>query len=202
MEWLWEIIDRLQKSDVFSALQSLQPIDWVFIFVLLGGLAQGSRKGFSDMFGKLLGLFLVSMLVLSFYEYFATFMSARMPSLSLAAAKPFAFFLLTIFLWLSVSWCINVVGKIFKVEAQGLLKTLGGMVLGGMRMMLMLSFAAQFLLFLPMDVVQRTFEKGHNYTGYVIARFVPELHERIIIPLFEKTRKKKSLVPHKIGGQA
>jgi uncharacterized membrane protein required for colicin V production len=199
MEWFWRLIEHVQKTSAFSILQSFQPIDWILLFVILWGLGQGSRKGFSDMFGKLLGIFLVSMLTLSFYGRVAAFLSSNISFLPLPVAKPLAFFLLTIFLWLSVSWCVNIFGKFFKMEAQGMLKTLGGMVLGGARMMLLMSFLAQFLLFLPIDAVQRAFKPGHTYTGYTIARLAPDLHKLVVEPFLKSGHKQFPVLP-KTGG--
>ena len=199
MEWFWQLIDRLQKSAAGSALQSFSPIDWILLGAIFWGLIQGSRKGFSDMFGKLLGLFLVSMLTLSFYPSGAAYLNANLPVIPLKISEAVSFFLLTIFLWLSVSWCVNIVGKFLKVEAQGILKTLGGMVFGGVRMMLLLSFFVQFLLFLPIEPVQQIFKQGRTYTGYSIARFAPDLHKLVVSP-FPKSVSRKIAESVKAGG--
>ncbi len=199
MEWFWQLVERFQKGVASSALQSFSPIDWILLLAIFWGLVQGSRKGFSDMFGKLLGIFLVSMLTLSFYPIGATYLNANLPGLSMKVAEPFAFFLLAIFLWLSISWCINLFGKLFRVEAQGLLKTLGGMTFGILRMLLLLSFLAQFLLFLPIESVQQIFKQGRTYTGYTISRLAPDLREFIVSP-FHKPAIKKSVAPYKVGG--
>ncbi len=199
MEWFWQLVDHLQKSVAGSALQSFSPIDWLLLIAIFWGLVQGSRKGFSDMFGKLLGIFLVSMLTLSFYPSGAALLNANLPVLSMKVAEPLSFFLLTIFLWLSVSWCINIFGKFLRVEAQGLLKTLGGMAFGVLHMMLLLSFFAQFLLFLPIEPVQQIFKQGRTYTGYTISRLVPDLHKLVVIP-FRKPAFKKLVESHKVGG--
>ena len=199
MEWFWQLIDHFQKSVAGSALQSFSPIDWFCLFAIFWGLVQGSRKGFSDMFGKLLGIFLVSMLTLSFYGFGAEKLVAQFPVLPIKVAQPFSFFLLALFLWLSVSWCINIFGKFLRVEAQGILKTLGGMAFGVLRMMLLLSFLAQFLLFLPIEPVQQVFQQGRTYTGYTISRFAPDLHKFVVSP-FRKPAFKKSVVSHKVGG--
>ena len=200
MEWLWKLIDHLQKSIALSALQSFKPFDWVVLVLILWGLLQGSRKGFSDMFGKLLGIFLVSMATLGLYEKGAVLLSSHLPMISLKIAESFVFLILAVFLWLSVSWCVNAFGKIFKVEAQGILKSLGGMVFGGMRMLLLLSFFAQLLLFmLPITFVQDTFKAGHTYTGYAISRVAPDLYQ-LIVGSFRKTVLKKSPASDKVGG--
>ena len=88
MEWFWQLIDHFQKSVAGSALQSFSPIDWFCLFAIFWGLVQGSRKGFSDMFGKLLGIFLVSMLTLSFYPTGAVYLNANLPVLSVKVAEP------------------------------------------------------------------------------------------------------------------
>jgi uncharacterized membrane protein required for colicin V production len=179
MEWFWNLVDRIQKSVAGTALQSFATSDWVFLFLILIGLAWGARKGFSDMFGKLLGIFLVSMLTLSFYpkvaKDFFSFFPARF-------AEATAFFILAVFLWISIAWCLNVSGKFLKIEAQGFLKTLGGTVFGVLRMLLLISFVAQFLLFLPFEFVQKAFQPGRTYSGYSISRVVPDLHALVLTP--------------------
>ncbi len=199
MEWFWQFVESLHKSAVVVALQGFQPVDWIVLFVMLWGLAIGSRKGFSEMFGKVLGIFLVSMLVVSFYGQFADVITLH-TLIPKAIANGFAFFLLTIFCWLSVSWCLNAFGKILKVEAQGLLKTLGGMVLGGLRMLLLMSFIVQFLLFLPIDALQKAFKQGRTYTGHALARLVPDLQEVVVGPFYKPDAKKKPLVTRKTTG--
>ena len=187
MEWFWKMVDHLQKSVAVSALQSFSPMDWIILVAIFWGLIQGSRKGFSEMFGKLLGILLVSMLTMSFYKSGAVALHAHLSFLSVKVAEPCVFFLLSIFLWLSVSWCINLFGRFLKVEAQGLLKTLGGMLLGGVRMVLLLSFIAQVLLLLPVKPLQELFKPGNTYTGYTIARVVPDLHRMLVSPLKKNT---------------
>ena len=179
MEWFWTLADRFQKAVASTALQSFTPTDWVVLFLVLVGLVLGGRKGFSDMFGKLLGVFLVSMLTLSFYPKIAKDFLSFFP---LKFAQPAAFFLLAVFLWVSVAWFINMAGKLFKIEAQGFLKTLGGVIFGVLRMLLLISFIVQFLLFLPFKPVQDIFKPGRTYSGYTISRIAPDLHILIMTP--------------------
>lgn len=199
MEWFWQLIDYLQKSLAGSALQNFSMVDWILLLALFWGLVQGSRKGFSEMLGRLLGLFLVSMLTLSFYSGGAAYLSANLPVLPLELTEPFIFLLLGVSLWVSVSWCINVFGKILKVEAQGLLKTLGGMAFGVLWMMLLSSFLVQFLLLFPVESVHKTFKPGSTWTGYAISQFAPDLHKFVVSP-FHKPTLKKTLESHKVGG--
>jgi uncharacterized membrane protein required for colicin V production len=196
MEWFWHWVDRFQKGAASSALQHFSIIEWIFLCAILWGLIQGGRKGFTDMFGKLLGIFLVSMLTLSFYEAGAANFLSLLP---IKIAQPIAFFLLAVFFWVSVSWCINIFGKFFKVEAQGFLKTVGGVIFGVLRMILLLSFLAQFLLLLPIESVQQTFKQGRTFTGYTISRFVPDLHELVVSP-FYKPVSRKIAESVKVGG--
>ncbi|MDD5225895.1 MAG: CvpA family protein [Candidatus Omnitrophica bacterium] len=199
MEWLWQLMDRFQKSAAVTALQNASPIDWILLMAIFWGLVQGSRKGFSDMFGKLLGIFLVSMLTISFYQEGAAYINASLPVLPLKVAEPFVFFLLTIFLWVAVSWGLNIFGKLFQIRANGLLESLGGMIFGVLRMVLLLSFVAQFFLLLPVESVQQTFKQGRTYAGYTISRFVPDLHKLVVSP-FRKPTFKKPVEVYKVGG--
>ena len=199
MEWFWQMVERLQKSVAVSALRSFSSFDWIVLIALFWGLIQGSRKGFGDMFGRLLGTFLVTMLTLSFYSGGAVYLHANLPVLPLKVAEPFVFFLLSVFLWISVSLCINVCGKFIKIKVLGFSETWGGMVFGGLRMMLLLSFIAQFLLLLPIEPVQQSFKQGRTYTGSSISRFAPALHEFVMSP-FRKPVSKKIATSVKVGG--
>lgn len=192
MEWFWKMIDHFQKSAAGSALQSFSPIDWVLLIAIFFGLVQGSRKGFSDMFGKLLGVFLISMVTLHFYELGAESLVSLLPVFSIQVARPLSFFLLGVCSWLVVSRVVDMIGKFFKVEAQGFLKTLGGMIFGGLRMVLLLSFLSQFLLFLPIEPLQNVFKPGRTYTGYTISRFAPDLHQWIMSPFRKSVSRKIS----------
>lgn len=200
MEWFWRWIDHFQKNAVLSALQNFSFVDGIVLIAIFWGLVQGSRKGFGDMSGKLLGILIVSMLTLSLYPIGAAQLNASIPVFSIEAAKPFVFLFLAIFLWVSMSWCINFFKIFLKVEAQGGLKTLGGMVLGGLRIVLLLSFLAQFLLLLPIKAVQQSFKPGHTFTGYAISRIVPDLRH-LPAKLFHKPVLKQSAeARHKIVG--
>ncbi|MFH1800924.1 MAG: CvpA family protein [Candidatus Omnitrophota bacterium] len=196
MEWFWTLVDRFQKGIAGSALHSFALTDWVFLFLILVGLAWGGRKGFSDMFGKLLGIFLVSMLTLSFYQKVAKKFLSFFP---IRFAEAAAFFLLAVFLWISIAWCLNIFGKFFKIEAQGFLKTLGGVIFGVLRMVLLVSFVVQFLLFLPFEPVQKIFKRGRTYAGYAISRIVPDLHVLVMTP-FRKPTSRKSAASVQPGG--
>jgi len=198
MEWLWQLVDHFKKSMAGSALHSFSPLDWILLVAIFWGLIQGSRKGFSDMFGKLFGIFLVSMLTLSLYGFGAENLVVLIPLLPMKIAEPFSFVLWSICIWLIVSAGVSFFGRFFNLEAKGLFKTLGGMVLGVLRMMLLLSFFVQFLLFLPIEPLQKMFKQGHTYTGYTISQLVPSLHKFVTGSLGKPTLK-KSLASHKIG---
>lgn len=197
MEWFWALVERFQKGVAGSALHSFAMTDWIFLCLILGGLVWGGRKGFSDTFGKLLGVSLVSMLTLSFYQAGAANFLSFLPT---SAAQAASFFILAVFLWVSVSWCINILGKLFKVEAQGFLKTVGGGLFGVLYMTLLLSFIAQFLLFLPIDFVQKTFKPGRTFTGYTISRCVPDLHALVVSPFYKKPVSRRIAESVKAGG--
>ena len=199
MEWFWRLVDRLQKGFASSALRSFSPVDWIFLCAIVWGLIQGSRKGFSDMLGKLFGIFLVSMLTLSFYSRGADRLCKNLPVLSIQAAEPLVFFLLAVFLWFSASWSINVFGKFLRVEAQGPLKTLGGAVFGILHVVLWVSFLAQFLLLFPIPSIQKIFKPGHTYTGYAISKAVPDLH-KLMMSSFHRPARRMPELPHKTGG--
>lgn len=199
MEWFWKISENLQKSVAGSGIQNAAPSDLIFFLLLLWALYHGSRKGFSDMFGKFFGIFLVSMLTLILYPRGTALLTSSIPALPEKVAEAFSFVLLAVFLWISVSWGINVFGKFLKVEAQGTFKTVGGMVLGVLRMLLLLSFLAQFFLFLPIEPLREIFKEGRTGMGYKISQFAPDL-QTLITSSFQKPAFKKSIESFKVGG--
>lgn len=199
MEWFWQIVEHLQKSTAASLLRSFALTDWIILIAIFWGWIQGGRKGFSDMFGKLLAISLVSVLTLSFYPGIAAFLIENLSGLSQTVAEPFSFLMLAVFLGLSVTWCINLFGKLFTVEAQGIFKTLGGVIFGVLRMILLLSFLSQFLLLLPIKPLQQIFKPGRTYAGYTISRFVPDLHKLVMTP-FQKSALKESMSLNRAGG--
>ena len=199
MEWFWLVVDHLQKSAAASLLRSFALIDWIVLVAIFWGWIQGGRKGFSEMFGKLLVLSLVSILTLNFYPGAAYFLTANIPGLSDTVAEVFTFFMFAVLFWVSVSWGINLFGKLFTVEAQGIFKTLGGVILGVLRMALLLSFIAQFLLLLPIPPLQQAFKPGRTYLGYTISQFAPELHNLVTAP-FHKVTFNGAMGPRKVGG--
>jgi len=203
MEIFWKIIDAFKKYVAGSALQSFAVIDWIILGALFWGLVSGSRKGVVDMFGKLIGIFFVSILTVSFYPFIAEHIVMLIPALPMGVAKLFAFILCGVCLWLIIYSGINFVARYLKLDAQGLFKTLGGIFFGVLHMLILLSFLFQFLLFFPFDSVQNSFKQGRTYTGYTIARIVPSVQEFVVSficdgPLHSPISKKK-LMSHKIG---
>ena len=178
MDWLWQFLEHLQTTAIFSVLHDLSVFDWLVVFVLLWGMGYGSHKGFSDMFAKVLEIFIVSMLVMSFYHYGAAFVVLRIPAIPIEVADPIVFFVMSIFIGLSVTWCVGAIGKVFRLEVSGVLKPLGGMCCGVIYFVFILSFLAQFLLFLPIESLKDTFQSGRgSRTGRIVAKFVPRVHE-------------------------
>ncbi|HNX69113.1 MAG TPA: CvpA family protein [Candidatus Omnitrophota bacterium] len=188
MDWLWQLIDSLQKNAAFAALQHLSAFDWIVLFGVLWGLVHGGRQGFSEMFGKTFTVLLVSMLVMTFYHSAADSMRGIISSMPQEMSEAFSFFLLGVFVWISVSWTVNIIGKFLRLEVSGSLKFLGGMGLGVVYFVLLASFISQFLLFLPIESLQKVYKPGQSFSGQTVARIVPQIHEAIAQP-FEKSVK-------------
>jgi len=176
------LIEVYQKSAVFAVVRNFSVVDWAAVLAVFFGVAWGSRKGASEMFGKTGGMILIGVIVLSCFNHLAATFMGIVPSLLEAVARPMAFFLLSIFVWLSVSWSINVLGKFFHVEAHGVLKTFGGALLGVVFFLLLLSLIAQFLLLFPSKGIQKVFSEGRSFSGATIARIFPRVREIVAAP--------------------
>lgn len=176
MEWLWQLLDELQKNPIFLKLQDFAPFDWMIMLFLLFGLAYGSRQGVRNMFGKVLAISLTGLFVMAFYDDGAAFIHSNISSISITIAEPIAFLLLSIFSFLSFSWLVNILGKIVSIEITGALKPLGGICLGCFYFVLLLSLVSQFFLFFPSESIQTLFKSGQNYSGYTISQVLPKIY--------------------------
>lgn len=190
MDWLWQLIDNVQKSGFYPLLKKISTGDWLLFFAILWGMAIGIKKGASDMFAKTFGLLLTGLIVLSFYGGLAASLAGMIPALPADVARPIAYLLLTSFVWFSVTGCVNLLGKFFHVESHGFLKTFGGMLFGGFYILLLISLIAQFLLFIPSGGLQRYFSKEHSFSGPFVAGFLPRIQETVVKPLLKDHAKK------------
>ena len=187
MEWFWGLVDQFQKNIAGTALRNFAVVDWIILVVLLVGMIHGGRKGCSDMVGQFLQMCLVSLVTLGFYQVDAATFLWFLP---LNVAEPVAFLLLAVFLWLSVAWCFNLLGKIFKIEVHGFLKAAGGMVLGTLWMALVMSLVVHFLLFFPIKGLQKAFKPGHSFLGHTISQVAPDLRELLMSPFHKPVSRK------------
>lgn len=170
-------------------LQTFAVIDWIVTLAVLWGMLQGARKGFGEMAGKVLEVLLVGILVLTFYPALASKLSSMVPALPQKVAVPMAFILLGVFIWLSVSWCFKILGKFMKFDISGSLKSLGGLLGGGLYFFLLLSFLSQFLLLFPIDAIQRAYQVRGSYIGTTLARTMPDIQKATIGFLPKKVKK-------------
>ena len=161
----------------------------MLLFSVLWGMAIGLKKGASEMFAKVFGLFLSGLIVLTFYRDVADSFMKAVPALPDAVAQPMAYILLLGFTWISVIGCINLIGKFFHVETHGNLKMSGGVFLGGLYFLLLVSLIAQFLLFIPSGGLQRHFTKEHSLSGAMIAGLFPRIQEVIVAPFLKSHAK-------------
>jgi len=188
MDFIMELIQKVQQGAFFKMLQTLAVFDWIVIFIVLWGMLQGARKGFGEMLGKVTEILLVGILVLIFYPKLAESLVTLISVMPKQVADPVAFILLSVFIWLSVSWCFKLVGKCFRIETAGSVKSLGGLLSGGLYLFLLLSFLSQFLMFFPFDVIQNIYRKGHSYTGHVIANALPAVKETVTGVFSKRTK--------------
>lgn len=189
MDWFWQLYDVFQKSLAYAVLQKFSTGDWILLFTCLWGMAIGTKKGASEMFAKVFGLFLTGVIVLTFYRNVAASLVAAVPPLPEGVANPIAYLLLMGFAWFSISGCVNLIGKFFHVESHGALKTLGGMLLGAVYFLLLISLIVQFLLFMPNEGLQKHFSKGHSFSGAMIARLFPQIQSAVAAPFLKDHAK-------------
>ncbi len=196
MDWFWQWYDVFQKSGAYATLQKFSTGDWILIFALLWGMAIGIKKGASEMFGKVFGLFLTGVIVLTFYRNVSASMTAAVPVLPLEVAHPVSFVLVLGFSWFSIIGCVNLLGKFFHVESHGALRTFGGMFFGAVYFLLLISLICQFLLFIPSGGLQRSFSKEHSFSGPIVVSIFPTI-QRVVVAPFQKNHHLKAVRPGK-----
>ncbi len=175
MDWLWQLIESFQKSSVWTAFQQFATGDWIVLFAVLWGMATGVKKGASDMFTRVLVLLLTGVIALTFYSGLAASLTNAVPALPKAFAEPLVYLVLTGVVWFFMTGCVNFVGKFCRVEAHGALKTFGGMFLGGVFFLLLISLAAQFLRLIPVGSSQKNPSRGHSITWPVVEDLFPRI---------------------------
>ncbi|HOE68417.1 MAG TPA: CvpA family protein [Candidatus Omnitrophota bacterium] len=188
MDFVWNLIDQVQKSAAFLVIQKLAVIDWVVIFFVLFGMLQGSKKGCVEMLAKAFEMTLIIVLTLTFYPMVSKYLVSIIPALTTKMADPVVFIPCATFIWLSVSWSFNLLGKVFRVDVSPFLRFLGGVLFGGLYCALLLSLLVQIVLFLPGEAVQRPFTPRGSYTGQWIAKLAPSVQNFAISP-FTKRHK-------------
>lgn len=189
MDWFWQLLDYFQKGAVYAIIRRMSLGDWLMIFAVLWGMAIGAKKGASEMFSKVFVVLLSGVAVLTFYQRVAATFLGVVPDLPLAVAQPIAFVLLTGFALISVGGCANVIGKLIHVEAHGVLKYFGGMLLGAVYLLLLISWIAQFLLFIPSGGLTRSFKEGNTCSGAMVAGFLPRIQEIVTAPFLKNHSK-------------
>jgi len=188
MDLLWDFLNWYEKSAVYIALKRCGAIDWALIFLILMGMAYGNRKGISDMFGKFFELLIVSLVVLTFYPVLSEILTDAVTSFPTNVANPLVFVFLTVFIWVGMAWAFNLIGKFFMIEVKGFIQPLGGVLFGAAYGIVFLSLVSQFLLFLPIEGVQKQFRTGYSYTGKYLGEIAPTLQKTLAAP-FKKASK-------------
>lgn len=193
MDWLWNLMDQLRLDILLSYLMRLHAFDWCVLFAVLWGMSYGSRKGCSDMFGRIVGILLISCSVLAFYGSLSAYLSDHLFSIPLAVTDPISFILLTVFFWIFITWLINVAGKIFHIEITGILRPLGGILLGLVYTLVLASLVVNFLMFFPGFSLKAQIDSGKTYTGSSIAQILPQIHTVVSSP-FQRSKPKEPAV--------
>lgn len=191
MDFLWNLIDSIQKSAMYLVIKDLAPIDWVAIFFVLFGMLQGSRKGFIDMLAKSLNVTIVIILTLTFYPLISAYLVKTIQALPKAVANPLVFIPTGVVAWLVTGWCFNVIGRIFKVEVSSFLKFFGGVFFGGIYSVLLLSLFVQMVLLIPGEMTQKPFTQRGSYSGQALAKLAPGVQRFVAAP-FVGTRESRS----------
>ncbi len=187
MEWFYNFIESARRGAFVSTLQSFTPIDWVFFVFVIWGVARGSKLGFGDMFSRLIVLLVVGVSCLSIYPLLSKIITRNIFILNEKVSNPIAFFIYAAIIWIVLSWLSKFLGKFFHIEGQGLLKILGGLILGVAHSLILMSFIIQFVLLFPLSAIKDTFKPGKTYTGYTVSTLLPDIRDAIVSPFSPKS---------------
>lgn len=183
MELFYNWIDSFKETSIWqSVLSNFGVIDWIAVLMLFCGFAYGLRKGASEIFPKILELLIVIFLTMFFYEKGAMFLTDSIPSMKITIAKPLAFLLVAVISWIPVSWILDQLGKMLTIGLNNILGALLGVVFGCVYSLLFLGFISQFFILIPFRELNKFYDKGNSYSGYIISRIVPTVYDTLNIP--------------------
>ncbi|OQA57723.1 MAG: Colicin V production protein [Candidatus Omnitrophica bacterium ADurb.Bin277] len=182
MDFLWKLIDDVQKTAFYTVVREFAVIDWVVLFFVLSGMLQGAKKGFVEMFARVLEILLIIVFTLSFYPLISAYLIKIIPALNREMADPVVFIPLAAVVWLLVGWVFNFAGKIFRVDVSSFLRFIGGVIFGGLYCALLLSFLVQVILFMPGEDIKKPFTSRGSYSGKTIASLAPVIQQFATAP--------------------
>ena len=182
-DWISNGFDRIVQSVVWQSLISrFQWLDWLVIVFLAVGFIYGVRKGTKGVFSDILRLVIVVTLtfemddkVLYFLRPYIRFFPAHTHVL--------VSFIITAFVFWLIIYFFAVQLRKSKSKSSTTSQMLGGAVLGMIYLFLNLSFLSQVFILGPWESVKKTYEPKESYTGYMLSRATPKIHEFITLPI-------------------
>ena len=129
-------------------------VDYVAALVLLRGFYVGYRGGIFPEILRIASYLITFLLTFYFYEPFAQYLTLK-TFFNDATAKVVSFACLLIGAFLLTKICCMVLLKILKVGEGGFLLRLAGMVMGGLRWLILLSFIFMMIDHSPLEQLKK-----------------------------------------------
>lgn len=157
-------------------------LDIILIILLLAGLLNGYRKGFSVVIIRVVKLLFVVVVTLQYYEAILNLFPAQSPILSFILGI-LSFLLIVVVSYFCVKFIFELIARVFTIRFTDVIDKIFGALFGGFFFVVLLSFICSFALIFPGDWFQETSEKS-NLSGPFLLHLAPDISQtaRRIIP--------------------
>ena len=156
-------------------ISKLSWVDYIAMVALLRGFYTGYKAGFFHELLRVATIVVTLVVTMVFFEPMAQFLTLH-TFLNLATARISGFCVLLVGAFLATKIVELVLVKVLRVSEGGVLNSLFGMVIGGARLLVLLSFLFIVVDICPVKQLQEDVHK-RSLTGDKIAQVAPTLLE-------------------------
>jgi len=167
------------KIGVFVSKMGM--VDLVVLIILLFGACVGFMRGLSHQFPRFVALWVTVVVTFHFYERLSALV-AQHSSIPPLVATMASFCVLAIGSNIVVKLINSVIKKIVTIQFVYIVETVGGLCMGVLRYVLLLSLLAQFLVLLALPITQQVFSE-QSVSGPLLVKIGTYVHTYTITVL-------------------
>lgn len=171
-------IDRLIQQIAWESLSGrVQWVDWVLVFMVIGGVAYGGRRGLMREIVEILELFLMIFATFGSYPLITRVLQNVMRGGFSGYTETTAFTLTAMAFWVTTAFIDGYLKKFFRSQLPARIRNAGGSLLGILHFILLWSFISQVFLSVPVPFFQEPYTSQKSISGRRMAQLAPKIYE-------------------------